>query len=1305
MSAADDRVVLEGLSPLISRVHAFKPPSCFGLDYTSRLALSELANIFSVDEACLKKHLGDDANWTYKDELDKGLSALAAVFPKLSEDTQSAIKIKLNEGILLCSEGFFDRVRTCILSLTKPVTPEELVAAYRLFILEDAMRWTLPLASQGQEVHVRQRFYTVASRWGLGIPDPWRVEQIHRGNVADEVIESAINEMFERLYTPPKIVAKLFKSAFAEYGYSKPKPEGESYTEGIYLSITQYLKKCFGDESELTKTDVTDYFECDYSPEDPDDIEAIRAINWKVVIDKTIQHFFKSGFLIPSHLSSRVVICEDKMLVLSFDPNDRHHGMRDALFEIGTAENKKSFFLGNAKYFRNELNQIDLKEKIKQHPGLSDDQKQALFAYLYIDGISIGKKTVELHFQRAFNTLERVITFFQQENRQRCHRFIQALGDQFYALVSTPSHLSDLLKHLSHKKSMLVLKIMEDRLFSFIKSAHDLLNLVRPPSLGQRMVVLNAIKDKLPELIENVPDMSDEDKAAFFVSLLLCDSNPVKSQVIIELLYLVSKEEKNKKHVVSEGGISNCLGLLSNPDNGIKINSLKLLRYLTSDEDNKPKVFSKNGIDRLLLLISDRDKEVQVTSLGLLLHLASNEENQAQIVSNDVIGLLLAQLSDPNNHIQRFSLQLLELLAKDKKNAEKIHSRVSVHLFLDFLKLEGCPRTSALSILISLLALEDKDVHQEIIDAAFIPQVVSFLQAEDTKVKNYAVTLVLELARHNEKARIGIVSAEGIRALIESLNDPDSLVQKAQALAILAKDNPENQTQIIDGITSTAIVRLVRLFEDSEIERKEGAVELLEYLMIKPDHQCLIAKTIYMKRWLTHLGSELTRRLVCRAFDYCVDSINLKPPLSWEPVPTKLVEHLKNNWDDTSELLKKMARKFSKVQFLWAPVIPELISLLNRDDERIASIALNVLRYLVPCNVTDNKKLEVAQIFLRYLNHSDPHMRYDAVLGLKALADSSFYKKKIASCFLVHDPINDCLKNLIGMAKSAVSGEERATAAAGELFDKLKLAEELESSEIKEQIVKYFSMKEWLEIIGSSTSDSLKILAIGAIKVKIDTNPDDQNNNASLDCMATLLSLLGNSRLDVEFEAVSVLSLLLDNPDNQARISSSEYRHLIAWIEPTEDRINECNRIFGPNKIGPMRIASLPIVRHIFSRSITTVENLQAALSQLSEGNAASVVQLLGREALTRLLKQAPKGSLVEYRSKLVSGYKKIRNAEEAQVFNSFLLFRCFQVTKARKLSNADHLLNGRAIRTNGLLGLVSRATESDPRNTQARIR
>jgi hypothetical protein len=329
-------------------------------------------------------------------------------------------------------------------------------------------------------------------------------------------------------------------------------------------------------------------------------------------------------------------------------------------------------------------------------------------------------------------------------------------------------------------------------------------------------------------------------------------------------------------------------------------------------------------------------------------------------------------------------------------------------------------------------------------------------------------------------------------------------------------------------------------------------------------------------------------------------------------------------------------------------------------------------------------------------------MRYDAVLGLKALADSSFYKKKIASCFLVHYPINDCLKNLIGMAKSAVSGEERA--AAGELFDKLKLAEELESSEIKEQIVKYFSMKEWLEIIGSSTSDSLKILAIGAIKVKIDTNPDDQNNNASLDCMATLLSLLGNSRLDVEFEAVSVLSLLLDNPDNQARISS-QYSHLIALIQPTEDRINECNRIFGPNKIEPMRITSLRIVLHILSRSITTVENLQAALSQLSEENAASVVQLLGREALTRLLKQAPKGSLVEYRSKLVSGYKKIRNAEEAQVFNSFLLFRCFQVTKVRKLSNADHLLNGRAIRTNGLLGLVSRATESDPRNTQARIR
>jgi len=173
------------------------------------------------DSQNLRKHIGSNVNYSYKKTLIEYLNIIYAVLnsKKESNDRKSAIISKINEGVTLCTPGFFNRVRSIVESFSLPRNIDEALALLRKNIVTQCA-----IQHGDGDIHTHNRFFKIALSMGYAIPTDNR-EDPYRGNIADNKIKNHLTHAFAKNYTLQTIISKVLETPLSHMGYTGLKKE------------------------------------------------------------------------------------------------------------------------------------------------------------------------------------------------------------------------------------------------------------------------------------------------------------------------------------------------------------------------------------------------------------------------------------------------------------------------------------------------------------------------------------------------------------------------------------------------------------------------------------------------------------------------------------------------------------------------------------------------------------------------------------------------------------------------------------------------------------------------------------------------------------------------------------------------------------------------------------------------------------------------------------------------------------------------------------------------------------------------
>jgi HEAT repeat protein len=897
---------LINVSTLINRTVAFKLTTPFTElnREVNKISLADLATLLDLNQAELKHlndHIGADATYKLKEQLHQALSVLAHAFSRetLTQDQKIIIQHKIKEGIGRCVEGLFDRVNGCLTSLIKPTTIDQFLAVIRLNILDQAKmqflskrRSSIKPGPDAQEVHVAQRFLTLANQYGLGIPAPETGEQIFKGDASDTDILIAISAAFNQQYRPADMVEQLFDlfhSVFTEQGYRGLNNDTMGYGPEVYVPITEFFYKALG----MAATDES-YIELFKWELDDGEPTITGQINDAVLIHRITEHLFKSGVFIETQLSRTITLCKDEagksLLGLSFNPNQP----KSLLFKLGEADNQRLFLFENAEHLASDLNEIkSLDQIIAENEDLSSDQKEHIFHNLYLQGIRIDLKHLQGKFKQFFDRSENIIRFLAHEKQEKCDRLIAALTpESLKTFITSSGNLREFLTIPQEKTRRIIRKLGMDNLIDLITSADSLIavfNCTPVESLDELLdrltsenlkkfitplhddlgKVFSMRREKARKIIQKLPIehivhlIGTSHHAAgvlFYLSIethsTLLAHMKIKLDTIINsvddllsiLKYLNLNDHVSLLDRISDKlmtliptatDVFNAVKKLSDKRSGLLINKMfslnaaALLHSVSQDTSHN----ISDTLGKVVELFSHSNPAVRINATIAIWILILKIDNRRLITQANAIPQLLGLLSDSNTQVQENAINIINGLSGDYAS----HALI--------LEAEAIPKLLRLFFPDKplILQIHASNVIENLANNAaykmlrVIVLAVHDLSDPDPKMKENACVVLSALSTDHEVNQRLIAQAGVIPILLELLSDKTQVIQRIAAIKTLANlaSHSENERRILQ---KNAIEPFVLHLSDPDSKIREYATFAISNLGENSDkNQVLIA--------------------------------------------------------------------------------------------------------------------------------------------------------------------------------------------------------------------------------------------------------------------------------------------------------------------------------------------------------------------------------------------------------------------------------------------------------------------------------
>lgn len=268
--------------------------------------LTHLTSIYqkynsSLKENAIKRHIDEDSGYQLKSILIQQLQliyyrlegSLDTQCGALSEDERRALVTQLTINIDDCTEGFHNRVNIIIDSLQEARNFDELLYQVRKTLVTN-LATTLTIL----EIHTWNRISVVAAKDGLGIKANL-LEDAYPGYLLDEMIRSALQEEFQKKYTPfnlPFLLADALRGLLFGRGYTGG-PKETGYSTGIGEKISALIKRYLPDTDTRNPFDWQDFFIIHYG-DDPDSDICIYDLNWNLIRQKFFNVLSKGEYFI-----------------------------------------------------------------------------------------------------------------------------------------------------------------------------------------------------------------------------------------------------------------------------------------------------------------------------------------------------------------------------------------------------------------------------------------------------------------------------------------------------------------------------------------------------------------------------------------------------------------------------------------------------------------------------------------------------------------------------------------------------------------------------------------------------------------------------------------------------------------------------------------------------------------------------------------------------------------------------------------------------------------------------------------------
>ena len=170
----------------------------------------------------LNQHVGQAATYRYKARLMDSLKQCYLILSpshdllQLSAEQKNGIKLKLNEGIAFCSEGFHNRVDEILDTIYNPKTIIELLSKMRMELVSRAARMVT------SEVHSFNRIFAMAKSMNYGV-EMINAED-HYAGMANEAsfrlkATQALKSVFDDHYQPLSILKEIKNYLMFRFNY------------------------------------------------------------------------------------------------------------------------------------------------------------------------------------------------------------------------------------------------------------------------------------------------------------------------------------------------------------------------------------------------------------------------------------------------------------------------------------------------------------------------------------------------------------------------------------------------------------------------------------------------------------------------------------------------------------------------------------------------------------------------------------------------------------------------------------------------------------------------------------------------------------------------------------------------------------------------------------------------------------------------------------------------------------------------------------------------------------------------------
>lgn len=446
----------------------------------------------------IKKHISD--TFTHKNELKRQLTAIASVLSSktnmekynISEDTQAVLIDKLIEGIDACTPGFMDRAQEIILAFNTPRSIEEILASYRMTLVEDAYNKDELRESTKREVHTHNRFYVIANTLGYSVPcvqnDPYP------GNKDDSDIEKAIRDEFKKFYTPLHISNKILKSTLHSLLDTKNPDEKIIAFDRASEFLKQILKN--------NKLNYYDFFAYD------NESYELKGIDWIKINSLLIKFLHSEGYFVSSKndKSIKISIDEAHKLTLMYDKNDLSNATLECqidghhyigylfsdtnFFNIFSEEEKKRYlkhikdiflknilelgYLKNADYFFSLINKMQplLENEIAQilRDMIFEDTKNQTHVLIKYTKIFPHMSFFSKKDKLKAENLHLILHFF---NSKQCQYIIDDKNINITSIINSIKNFKTIMSNLEPKKRDIVFEKINNQIPTIIKSKEN----------------------------------------------------------------------------------------------------------------------------------------------------------------------------------------------------------------------------------------------------------------------------------------------------------------------------------------------------------------------------------------------------------------------------------------------------------------------------------------------------------------------------------------------------------------------------------------------------------------------------------------------------------------------------------------------------------------------------------------------------------------------------------------------------------------------------------------------------------------